>query len=162
MEIQPIGYLRTPFAEPEGTPIQPGFARDCAGEACLDPAYREGLLGLAGFSHVWLIYGFHRQEQTRLVVKPFMAEVEVGVFATRAPARPNRLGLTLAKVLGVEAGRVCLSGLDMVDGSPLYDLKPFFGRLEIPESWCTGWLDESACLAGPPRVADKRFCEEGV
>lgn len=160
MEIQPIGTLRTLFTSAEGTPIQPGFARECHGEAIIDAAFREGLKGLEGFSHVWLIYGFHRQSHTKLTVKPFMADIDVGVFATRAPARPNRLGLTLAEVLSVESDRVRLGGMDMIDGTPLFDIKPFFGRLEVPETWKTGWMDEARHLAGEPRMADSRFCDE--
>lgn len=110
MELKPIGTLRTPFETAEGTPIQPAFAKDVVGEARVEAVYQDGLEWLDGFSHAWLVYGFHRQEGSSLRVRPFMAEHEVGVFASRSPSRPNPIGLTLARVIAVEGACVRLGG----------------------------------------------------
>lgn len=160
MTLTEIGTIRTPFPAPAGAPIQPAFTQGRIGEVVLGAPYRAGLDRLDGFSHVWLIYGFHLQEQVRLTVRPFMGDHDVGVFASRSPCRPNPLGLTLVRVVGATAGGLSVEGVDMVDGSPLYDLKPFFGRLEVPVAWRTGWLDEARQLAGPARVADDRFARD--
>ena len=110
---------------------------------------------------VRLIYGFHqRKNPVQLSVKPFMVDHEVGIFASRAPVRPNGLGLSLAEVDCVKSDRVQLLSVDMIDGSPLFDIKPFFGKLEVPEVWQTGWLAEAKKLAEKPFLADKRFSSD--
>lgn len=157
MNIQPIGKITTPFQTAIGTPIQPLFAQGQKGTVWLDEVYREGLFGLDGFSHVWLIYGFHLSNKTQLRVTPFMGNEEVGVYATRAPTRPNSIGMTLVSIEKVVKTGIEVSGVDMLSDSPLFDIKPFFGKLEVPDQWRTGWLDEASMEASNPRVADGRF-----
>ena len=162
MELTPIGILHTPFATAEGVPIQPAFARECKGEAKIHEAYRAGLEGLEGFSHAWLIYGFHQQTKARLRVTPFMADHEMGVYATRSPARPNRLGLTLAQITGVTADSVQLQGVDMLDGTPLYDIKPYVPAFDVPEGEVhCGWLEDTAAEVVTAR-SDGRFIRRKV
>ena len=159
MDIEPIGIIRTEHQDTVGTPVQPLFAKDCKGTVLIDEIYRRGLSGLEGFSHAWLLFGFHRSRNIRLRVTPFMGDCEVGVFATRSPCRPNSIGMTLVTIDEVTPSGLEVSGVDMLDCSPVYDIKPFFGRLEIPDFWTTGWLDEAAMRADDPRLADARFTD---
>jgi tRNA (adenine37-N6)-methyltransferase len=159
MVIDAIGIILTAHKTAAGTPIQPLFAKDHKGTVVVEEIYRKGLEGLEGFSHVWLLYGFHLSRKIRLRVTPFMSDKEMGVFATRSPGRPNSIGMTLVAIEEVTATGLEVSGVDMLDGTPLYDIKPFFGRLEIPDQWRTGWLDEASMKAENPRIADNRFAD---
>lgn len=145
--LQSLGVLRTPHVDPDQTPIQPCFAETVQGEVHLDPELASGLQGLEEFSHAWLIYHLHRAHAEGLVVKPFMSEVPKGIFACRYPHRPNCLGMTLVRILKVESTTVTFLGADMLDGTPLLDLKPYFPLADRPEDATGGWtenLDPSA------------------
>lgn len=139
--LWPLGVLRTPHTEPDRTPIQPCFAEGIEGEVHLDPALSEGLQGLEDFSHAWLIYHLHRASPEGLVVKPFLSPDPKGVFACRYPHRPNSLGMSLVRILRVEGARVVFVGADMLDGTPLLDLKPYFPKADQPESAWGGWTE---------------------
>lgn len=139
--LQPIGVLRTPHRVPERTPVQPVYARGCSGLAEVWPAYRAGLRDLDGFSHVLLLYHLHRAGPAQLTVHPFTGDRPCGVFATRHPQRPNALGLSLVRLLGVEAGVLRLLDVDMLDGSPLLDIKPFVPRFDLVENARGGWTE---------------------
>ena len=154
---RPIGVLHTPFADSEGAPIQPAGARGVEGEAVIDPAYAEGLKDLEGFSHLILIYHCHRSGPCRLVVTPFLDGRPHGLFATRAPARPNPIGLSVVRLVGVEDRRLHLKDVDMLDGTPLLDLKPYVPEFDQPFGPVrTGWLAERAAEAARRR-GDRRF-----
>jgi tRNA-Thr(GGU) m(6)t(6)A37 methyltransferase TsaA len=142
MRFRPIGVLRTPFTEPARTPIQPVYAAGVAGRAELLPEYAEGLDDLDGFSHVWLLYVFHRAGAPRLRVKPYLQDVERGVFATRAPCRPNPTGLSLVRLVGRDGCVLHVEDVDMLDGSPLLDVKPFIPRFDVHEGARAGWQNE--------------------
>lgn len=139
--LRPLGLLRTPHSDPDKTPIQPCFAETVQGEVHLDPSLAPGLQGLEEFSHAWLIYHLHRAHVEGLVVKPFMSEVPKGIFACRYPHRPNALGMTLVRILRVEGPRVIFLGADMLDGTPLLDLKPFFPMADLPVGARGGWTE---------------------
>ena len=139
---EPIGVIRTPFPEPKGTPIQPRAARGVRGRVELFPKYAEGLADLEGFSHVILIYHFHRAGPGRLRVRPFMDDREHGVFATRAPARPNPIGISVVRLLGIEGNVLHVADVDIVDGTPLLDLKPYVPQFDAPSRARIGWLGE--------------------
>ncbi|HDI11005.1 MAG TPA: tRNA (N6-threonylcarbamoyladenosine(37)-N6)-methyltransferase TrmO [Candidatus Acetothermia bacterium] len=137
-----IGVIHTPFREPAGTPIQPPAARGVEGWVEVFPEYVPGLAGLEGFSHVILIYHFHLSGPWRPLVRPYMDKGEHGVFATRAPARPNPIGISVVRLLGVEGNVLRVCDVDIVDGTPLLDIKPYVPQFDAPEPEDVriGWL----------------------
>lgn len=156
MDFRPIGVIRSPFQEPAGMPIQPPGAAGVEGRVELLPEFAPGLRDLDGFSHVILIYLFDRSAGFELEVVPFMDSAPRGLFATRAPRRPNPIGLS---VVGLEsvAGRILrIEGVDVLDGTPLLDLKPYVPAFDAPADCRTGWLAAAAAAAREKR-ADDRF-----
>lgn len=139
---QPIGIVRTPFDTPEGTPIQPSGGADIEGEVEVYPEYRAGLEDLSGFSHIILLYHCHLGGTCSLRVKPFLDDAEHGVFATRAPSRPNPIGLSVVRLLGVADGKLSIKEVDIVNGSPLLDIKPYVPKFDVRSAERTGWLEK--------------------
>ena len=158
--LEPIGLVRSPFAEREGAPIQGAFAPDAEGTIEIYEQYAEGLADLDGFSHIWLIYQFHLSTDYKLRVVPFMDDRERGLFSTRAPRRPNPIGLSLVRLLRVEGRILHVAGIDVVDGTPVLDIKPYSPEIDSrPDARC-GWLDEVDPQTRRRRSrADKRFIE---
>lgn len=155
--MTPIGIIRTPFTSLEGMPIQPGGARDVLGRAELRPELAPGLIDLDGFSHVYLIYCFHRSEGYDLTVTPFLDDTSRGLFATRAPRRPNPIGLSLVEVVSVVGPVLTVRGADVLDGTPLLDIKPYAPAFDAPHcSVRNGWLTEKGRDAATAR-SDARF-----
>lgn len=140
--VFPIGVIHTPHTRPEETPIQPVFADGVQGRAEILPEYVEGLQDLDGFSHLWLIYWFHQAGSPRLMVKPFLQDVEHGVFATRAPTRPNPIGMSLVRLVRREGRILHLEDVDVLDGTPLLDVKPYVPQFDCRTGARTGWLRE--------------------
>ncbi len=150
----PIGVVRTPYTRAEDTPVQAALNREQEAVVEVDPAYADGLDGLADFSHVWLVTWLHRPHDggspaTRpaaLRLVPFLLRGtgrELGVFATRAPRRPNAIGLSLVRVVAVTGAQVQVRGVDLLDGTPVLDLKPFFPDADTPdEPLRGGWFDD--------------------
>jgi tRNA-Thr(GGU) m(6)t(6)A37 methyltransferase TsaA len=138
--FRPIGVIATPFAEPQGTPIQPGAARHKAGTVRVFPEYVEGLQDLEGFSHIFLIYFFHLSKDFSLKVKPFLDDQMRGVFATRAPSRPNPIGISLVRLESVQGDRLEVLDVDMVNGTPLLDIKPYVPEFDFGSDAKIGWL----------------------
>ena len=134
---KPIGVIRSEHTKPDDTPIQPAYAKGCKGRAEIFPEYTDGLQDLEGFSHVYLIYHFHRASPVKLRVKPFLQDIDRGVFSTRAPCRPNTIGLSIVELIGRE-GNV----LHVLDGTPLLDIKPYTAKFDHIESTRNGWQDE--------------------
>lgn len=156
----PIGVLRTPHLRPESMPIQPAGARGVRGEAQISPRCREGLLHLEGFSHVILLYVFHEVGPAKMLVTPFLDAEAHGVFATRAPCRPNPIGLSVVRLAGIEETRLLLEDVDMLDGSPLLDIKPFVPSFDVPvDAVRIGWLARRHDEAEAVR-SDDRFQTE--
>ncbi len=154
---QPIGMVHTPHKTPQGAPIQPTGARGAVGRAVLKPELAPGLKDLAGFSHVILLYHCHLAGQANLEVKPFLDAEPHGVFATRAPARPNALGLSVVRLKGVEDNVLLLEDVDLLDGTPLLDIKPYVPDFDQPPGPVkTGWLAGRAADAGTAK-GDQRF-----
>lgn len=139
--FQPIGMIRSQHAAAEKTPIQPVFARGCRGRAEIFPAYAAGLRDLEGFSHVYLLYAFHKAGPPKMTVKPFLQDDEHGVFATRATCRPNPIGMSIVRLVRREGNVLHLDGLDILDGTPLLDIKPYVGRFDRIETRRNGWQD---------------------
>jgi tRNA-Thr(GGU) m(6)t(6)A37 methyltransferase TsaA len=141
--LRPIGIIATPFKEPRGTPIQPRAAKGVAGSVTLFPEYVEGLQDLEGFSHILLIYHFHLSKNFSLKVKPFLDERWRGVFATRAPARPNPIGISLVRLESVQGDRLQVLDVDMVDDTPLLDIKPYVPQFDFAPEARIGWLENN-------------------
>ena len=143
IKYKPIGVIHSPFKKPKGTPIQPAGARGVDGRIDVFPEYREGLEDLEGFSHIILIYHFHLAKRAALKVKPFMDSQEHGVFAMRGPSRPNPIGISVVRLLGIEHDLRHVRDLDIVDGTPLLDIKPYVPAFDITEVDKIGWLEKN-------------------
>jgi tRNA-Thr(GGU) m(6)t(6)A37 methyltransferase TsaA len=142
VNFRPIGVLRSEHRVAAQTPIQPVYAKGCRGRAEVFLEFAEGLTDLGGFSHIYIIYHFHQAPVPTLKVKPFLQNVERGVFATRAPARPNPIGLSIVELVRREGNVLYLDGLDVLDGTPLLDIKPYTARFDRIETTRNGWQDE--------------------
>ena len=139
---KPIGIIHSEHTIAEKTPIQPVYAKDCKGRVEVFPEFVEGLRDLEGFSHIYLIYHFHRVPQVKLIVKPFLQDVDRGIFSTRAPYRPNAVGLSVVELIGIEDNNLHLDGVDILDGTPLLDIKPYTAKFDLYHVKCNGWQDE--------------------
>ncbi len=157
-----IGVLRTPFPKAEGAPIQPAGALGVAGELEFLPEYAAGLADLDGFSHLIVLYHLHQVKKMSLTVTPFLDATQRGLFATRAPCRPNPIGLSVVRLISVEGHVLKLENVDMVDGSPVLDVKPYVAAFDSWPDSTSGWLERCAGRAGGMR-ADTRFsdCRDG-
>jgi len=153
---KPIGIIYSPFKEPKGTPIQPAGAKGVKGRVEVLPEYAEGLKDIEGFSHIILIYHFHRVKGYKLRVKPFMDDNFHGVFATRAPARPNPIGISVVRLLKVEGNILYVEDLDILDGTPLLDIKPYVPEFDKREGIKIGWLEKNVHKLSQSRD-DERF-----
>ena len=138
--MRPIGVIRSPFMEPKGMPIQPAFSQ-AIGRVEVLPEYAEGLQDLEGFSHVILIYALHRSEGYSLRVKPFLDDVARGLFATRYPRRPNPIGLSTVRLLSRRDNVLEAEGIDVLDGTPLLDIKPYVPEFDSKADAHAGWYD---------------------
>jgi tRNA-Thr(GGU) m(6)t(6)A37 methyltransferase TsaA len=154
--LTPIGIIHTPFQSVEGVPIQPAGGSDVTGTVEIKAEYEEGLDGLGGFSHVILLYTFHLSQGYSLTVKPFLDDETHGVFATRAPRRPNPVGLSVVRLVAVAGCTLEIQGVDMVDGTPLLDVKPFVPQFDVPSVERVGWLEKRLERLEQVR-ADRRF-----
>jgi len=142
IKFEPIGIVHSPFKEPHGMPIQPAGARGIRGSVEVFEEFRPGLKDLDGFSHVVLIYFLHLSRGFSLKVVPFMDTELRGVFATRAPKRPNPIGLSVVRLTGIDEGILRIEDVDIVDGTPLLDIKPYVPEFDSPVKVRTGWLEE--------------------
>ncbi|HOU51338.1 MAG: tRNA (N6-threonylcarbamoyladenosine(37)-N6)-methyltransferase TrmO [Smithella sp.] len=136
-----IGIIHSEHIEEEKTPIQPVYAKGCKGYVELFPEFVDGLRDLNGFSHIYLIYHFHRVQQVKLIVKPYLQDVYHGIFATRAPFRPNPIGLSVVELHGIEGNILHLDGVDVLDGTPLLDIKPYTAKFDLHDVKKNGWQD---------------------
>jgi tRNA (adenine37-N6)-methyltransferase len=139
---RPIGVIRSEHTRAEDTPIQPVFAAGCRGRAEIFPEFEAGLRDLEGFSHIYLLYHLHGAGPARLIVKPFLQDIEHGVFATRSPCRPNPIGLSIVTLERREGNVLYLDGVDVLDGTPLLDIKPYTARFDHIATLRNGWQDE--------------------
>lgn len=159
IQFRPIGIIHSPFNEAKGAPIQPKRAKGVAGTIELFPEYKEGLADLDGFSHIILIYHFHLSQGYSLKVKPFLDNTLRGLFATRAPRRPNQIGVSVVRLDRVEGTTLHISNLDIVDGTPLLDIKPYVPHFDKEEEIRIGWLTGRTKKAGN-KSADNRFADK--
>jgi len=140
MEIKPIGIIHSPFKTREETPIQP-FRSNAIGRVEVFEEYEEGLTDIEGFSHIILLYNFHKSEEYSLMVKPFLDDKLKGLFATRAPRRPNQIGLSVVRLLVREENILFVEGIDVLDETPLIDIKPYVPNFEPNTEFKIGWLE---------------------
>ena len=154
MTLAGIGIIHTPFKEPMGMPIQPVFAGETEGTVEVLPQYAEGLRDLEGFERIWLIFWLHKAPPGPLRVIPFRDTTERGVFATRAPCRPNAIGLSCVRLLSIAGNVLTIGGVDILDGTPLLDIKPYVPKFDAFPSSRAGWFERG----GDERIqADDRF-----
>jgi tRNA-Thr(GGU) m(6)t(6)A37 methyltransferase TsaA len=153
---EPIGTIHTPFKSLEGMPIQPKGGRDIEGVIKVDRKYEEALSDLEGFSHIILIYHLHLSRGYSLKVTPFLDTAKRGVFATRAPRRPNPIGVSLVRLKKVKGNKVYVKDIDIADGTPLLDIKPYVGEFDHAGDTRAGWLEGKARRARC-HTSDKRF-----
>jgi tRNA-Thr(GGU) m(6)t(6)A37 methyltransferase TsaA len=139
--LRPIGVVHSPYDSLEGMPVQPSRAPDVEGSVEVFEEYVAGLADLDGFSHVVLVAYLHRARPYRLAVVPFLDTEPRGLFATRAPSRPNPIGLSVVELIAVDGGRLTVRGVDLLDGTPLLDLKPYVGEFDGRPSARFGWLE---------------------
>jgi tRNA (adenine37-N6)-methyltransferase len=137
---QPIGVIRTPFVEGDEIPIQPAFSQ-VAGRVEVYAEYAEGLQDIEGFSHIILLYALHRSSGYALLVKPFLDHRSRGVFATRYPRRPNPIGLSVVRLLACHGSTLDVEGIDVLDGTPLLDIKPYVPEFDLMFEARAGWYD---------------------
>ncbi len=155
----PIGIIHSPFTELNGMPIQPTSESSAPGYLEIYPEFADGLKDLEGFSHMYLIYHLHKAHQPKLTVTPFLDTIPRGVFATRAPSRPNPIGLSLVRLERIEGRRVYIKQIDILDGTPLLDLKPYIPTFENKENIRTGWLEKNSQRVHKT-ISDQRFLDE--
>ncbi len=137
--VRPIGVIHSPFTTKAETPIQ---SRRSGAEGTIEvyPEYAEGLLDIEGFSHIIILYHWHQSHGYKLTVKPFLDDTPHGLFATRYPARPNPIGLSVVELLAREGNVLRVRGVDVLDGTPLLDIKPYVPAFDAWEATCIGWL----------------------
>ena len=154
--LRPIGRLETPFNDIADMPIQPSVLADTRGKAVLDEKFMPGLKDLDGFSHIILLFLLHKISGYQLEVVPFMDTLPHGIFATRSPKRPNRIGMSIVRVESVEGNILHFKGVDMLNGSPLLDIKPYYSYFDQQTQVRNGWL-EGKTLRPENLRSDKRF-----
>jgi tRNA (adenine37-N6)-methyltransferase len=154
IHFTPIGVVRSPFTQQAGTPIQPAFARGVRGALELEPRFAEALKDLEGFQRIWAIYHLDRAVAFQPLVVPYLDREPRGLFATRSPCRPNPIGLSLLELVCVDGARLEVEGVDVLDGTPLLDIKPYVPAFDAVTPSRAGWFDGAAAAR---QVADDRF-----
>ena len=137
----PIGVIHSPFREPSGMPIQPSGAAGVHGTVEILPEFVPGLQDIEGFSHIVLLYHFDRTLTYDLIVTPFLDNEPRGLFSTRAPKRPNPIGISVVKLLGIKVNILEIENVDILDGTPLLDIKPYVPEFDAPVEVRVGWLE---------------------
>jgi tRNA-Thr(GGU) m(6)t(6)A37 methyltransferase TsaA len=156
VRYNPIGIIHSPIKTPSNAPLQPVCAKHTEGTVKVFQRYASGLKGLNGFSHVILIYHFHLARRTSLTVKPFLDDTEHGIFATRAPVRPNPIGISVVRLRKIRGTTIWVQDLDALDGTPLLDIKPYVPQFDIRRAKRIGWCKSSIHRLNRV-VTDERF-----
>jgi tRNA-Thr(GGU) m(6)t(6)A37 methyltransferase TsaA len=152
----PIGIIHSPYKEIEGMPIQPCGAIGVAGTVEIKHGFAGGLKDIDGFSHIILIYHFHISKRYSLEVIPFLDDHPKGIFATRAPNRPNPIGLSIVKLIKVEDNILHIEDVDILDNTPLLDIKPYVSMFDALDQAEAGWYSKAKYNVGS-RKSDLRF-----
>jgi tRNA-Thr(GGU) m(6)t(6)A37 methyltransferase TsaA len=151
-----IAVVRSPFSTTEGMPIQPSRAKGVLAKVVFAPEYSEGLRDLEGFSHIILLCHLHRAGPYQLLVVPFLDDEPRGLFSTRAPSRPNPIGLSVVRLLSVNDNTLEIADVDLLDGTPVLDIKPYIGEFDYRTDVRFGWLQAAQARS---RRSDNRFGE---
>ena len=157
MQVKPIVIIHSPFTTPKGVPVQPVFAKGCEATVEVFPEFQEALADLEGFERIWLLCWLDRASVFKPRVKPYMDDKLRGLFATRAPSRPNPIGLSCVKLLSIEGNKLHVAEIDILDRTPLLDIKPYIAKVDCFAVKCSGWLDT---IKGRNTKADNRFYED--
>jgi tRNA-Thr(GGU) m(6)t(6)A37 methyltransferase TsaA len=152
--ISAIGTIHTPFKQATGTPIQSSVANGAEGTIELLAEFAPGLKDLEGFDRIWLIYQFDRASEPQLIVRPYLDPSEHGIFATRSPSRPNKIGMSPVRLLGIQGNLLRIADVDMLDGTPLLDIKPYVPAFDHFTIQRAGWYKDKSTAGA---VADDRF-----
>ncbi len=156
-KITPIAVVRSPFKEPSGMPVNVREAKGTPGTVEVFPRYTAGLKDLKGFNRIWVLFWFDRAERGKLIVTPFISKRPRGVFATRAPSRPNPIGMSCVRLRRVQGNVLHVLDVDLLDGTPVLDIKPYQPSDRFTR--CTfGWMDK---IRGRLARADRRFLGKG-
>jgi len=155
IKLKPIGIIRTPYKDAEKVPIQGRFKKSVRGRIKLFPKYKSGLKDIEGFSHLILIYYFHKAGQEKLIAKPFLEDESHGIFAIRSPMRPNHIGISIVKLEKVRNNVITFSEVDMLDGTPLLDIKPFISHYDSRKNVKNGWIDKYFARGKMPKRLTK-------
>ncbi len=147
--MTPIGIIHSPHRSKESCPVQPGAAAGVQGEVELFPEFAEGLKDVELFTHIHLLYAFDRAGETRLLVQPFLDDAWRGVYATRHPCRPNGIGMSVVALRGRDGRRLLVEGIDVLDGTPLLDIKPYVPLFDTVAAAGSGWLAGKSWRAKP-------------
>jgi tRNA (adenine37-N6)-methyltransferase len=153
-----IGVVHSPFKEPKNVPIQATVSKGIVGTIEIYPQYIEGLKDLEGFSNIFLLYHFHLTTGCYLMVKPFLDDKLHGVFATRSPARPNKIGLSLVHLLRIENNILHVEDIDILEGTPLIDIKPYVPKFDDRKNAKIGWFEGKLDKLNETKD-DGRFCK---
>jgi tRNA (adenine37-N6)-methyltransferase len=157
LTYKPIGVVHSPFKQPKDTPIQATASKGVIATVEIYPEYSEGLKDLEGFSHIILLYHFHLIKDSSLMVKPFLDDQLHGVFATRSPSRPNKIGISVVHLTGIKNNVLHIEDIDILDGTPLIDVKPYVPKFDcrktIKIGWFRGKIDKLTATKD-----DGRFC----
>jgi len=156
IQYQPIGIIHSPFTSIEGMPIQPGGAVGICGSVEVFPEFMTALQDLEGFSHIYLLYHFHQSKSWKPLVTPFLDNVKHGLFSTRAPSRPNPIGLSIVRLNHLEKKILAIENVDILDGTPLLDIKPYIPDFDHFQVESIGWLNAVSENSRKVR-SDQRF-----
>lgn len=157
INLRPIGMVHSPYKTPQAAPIQGYMEPQVEATVEIYPEFAPALKDLAGFSHIIMIYYLHRSKPWQPLVKPFLDNKLRGVFATRAPARPNPIGLSVVRLLGIEDNLLRIAEVDMLDSTPVLDIKPYVTDFDERKDVRLGWYAEVAAEKKKHCRADKRF-----
>lgn len=141
IELKPIGIIHSPYKTKADVPVQ-AYLSDKVGEVDVFKKYEDGLKDIEGFSHIIIIYAFHKSKGYSLHVKPFLDDVSRGLFTTRAPNRPNPIGISVVRLVRRRGNILKIKGMDVLDDTPLLDIKPFVPRFDDHENIRYGWLED--------------------
>ncbi|PKQ66067.1 tRNA (N6-threonylcarbamoyladenosine(37)-N6)-methyltransferase TrmO [Labilibaculum manganireducens] len=157
IKFESIGVVQTSYKTLENMPIQPMGAKGVKASIVLNDEFVDGLKDLEEFSHITLIYHLHKVQDYKLRVIPFMDIEEHGIFATRSPRRPNAIGISTVKLISIDGNILHVEDADVLDGTPLLDIKPFFGQFDNRENIKSGWLDRKWDEKHKTLKSDERF-----
>jgi tRNA (adenine37-N6)-methyltransferase len=155
-QYQPIGIIHSSYKKKAGMPIQGVLSKGSKGWVEVFPKYQKGLRNLDGFSHIFLIYQFHLSKEYSLLTKPFLEDKKHGIFATRAPQRPNPIGMSIVKLKKIKGNKLYINEVDIIDKTPLLDIKPFVPEYDSRKNTNSGWL-KNKLKNKDKHISDNRF-----